>query len=254
MIFAIIKIPLFLFALFSYMGVSLIVNLLIRNKSRKLSFFSNFTSFACKLAIKILAIRVKVNNFDPESPYTNQLIVSNHLSYLDIMVLSSIMPSLYITSVEVQKTFFLGFMAKMGGSLFVERRSKTKLLEEIERITSILKMGFSVTLFPEGTSSNGDKVLPFKGSLFSTAEKAGTPILPVCIKYQSINGKPITIANRDLIYYYGDLLFFPHLVKLFFVRDVQVNVTFLNKISVNGKERKEIVDSCYDCITTAYNT
>lgn len=252
MIFAIIKIPVFLVALFCYIGTSLIGDLFIKDKQKKLAFFSKTTTFYCRLAAKILDIRVKVKNFTPELLSSHQLVVANHLSYLDIFILSSILPSLYITSVEVEKTFFLGLMSKLGGSLFVERRSKTKLLQEIDRIASVLKLGFTVTLFPEGTSSNGEKVLPFKGALFTTAEKAQIPVQPVCIKYQSINGMPVTADNRDFIYYYGDLLFFPHLVKLFFVRNIDVTVTFLEKISLEGRERKEIVDKCFETINCAY--
>lgn len=254
MIYAFVKIPLFLFALLSYIGISITGDFFIRNKQKKLRFFSKTTSIACRLALKILAIRVKVINFNLRLLSSHQLFVSNHMSYLDIMILSSIMPSLYITSVEVEKTFFLGLMSKLGGSLFVERRSKTKLLEEIDRIASVLKMGFSVTLFPEGTSSNGEKVLPFKGALFSTAENAGVPIQPICIKYELVNGKPVTAKNRDLLYYYGDIVFFPHLVKLFFVGKTDVSVTFLDKINTEGQERKVIADRCFNSIAAAYNS
>lgn len=252
MIYALFKIPLFLFALFGYMAISALGDLIIRDRKKKLKFFSKTTAIACRIGLSILRVRIKVKNFDPLLHQSSNLFISNHMSYLDIMILSSIIPSIYITSVEVEKTFFLGFMSKMGGSLFVERRSKTKLLKEIERIATVLKMGFNVTLFPEGTSSNGEKVLPFKGALFSTAEKAGVPLQPICIKYQAINGKKITPKNRDLIYYYGDLMFFPHLVKLFFVGSVDVTVSFLDKITIGNEERKELVDRCYNTIVTAY--
>jgi 1-acyl-sn-glycerol-3-phosphate acyltransferase len=144
-------------------------------------------------------------------------------------------------------------MAKLGGSLFVERRSKTKLLEEIERIAGVLRNGYSITLFPEGTSSNGERVLPFKGALFSTAEKANVNVLPVCIQYKMINGKPFSPENRDAVCYYGDIMFFPHLCNLFFLKKINVTVTFLPEISVSGKERKDLVDSCYGSIVDTFS-
>lgn len=247
-----VKIPFFVITLLGYIALSSIGDILIRDKEKKLAFFTKTTFFACKIALKILGIRVNVKGLTEEIFRSHHLMVSNHLSYLDIMIYSSIMPSVYITSVEVEKTFFLGMMSRMGGSLFVERRSKTKLLEEIDRIASVIKMGFNVTLFPEGTSSNGERVLPFKGALFTTAEKAGVPVQPVCIKYDRINGKPVTSHNRDLIYYYGDIVFFPHLIKLFFVKSVNVTVSFQDKVDISGKERKDIVDSCFSIISEAY--
>jgi 1-acyl-sn-glycerol-3-phosphate acyltransferase len=85
-------------------------------------------------------------------------------------------------------------------------------------------------------------VLPFKGALFRAAEKANVPILPLCIQYQTINRQPITPSNRDLVYYYGDIEFFPHLIKLFFVKRIDVKVEFLKKITSGTLERKELVD------------
>jgi 1-acyl-sn-glycerol-3-phosphate acyltransferase len=108
-------------------------------------------------------------------------------------------------------------------------------------------------LFPEGTSSNGDKVLPFKGALFKTAEKAAVPIQPICIKYTEINKKQITAKNRDYVFYYGDLEFFPHLLKLFFVRSTKVNLTFLEQQTNLQVDRKNLVDNVFAAISECYN-
>jgi 1-acyl-sn-glycerol-3-phosphate acyltransferase len=149
--------------------------------------------------------------------------------------------------------FFLGLMCRLGGSIFVERRSKTLLLNEIDRIAGILKRGYTITLFPEGTSSNGEKVLPFKAALFTTAEKAAVSIQPICIKYTAINKKPITAKNRDYAYYYGDLEFFPHLLKLFFVRSMKVSVTFLDQPTNLQGDRKNLVNHVFTTISDCYN-
>jgi len=250
---AIIKIPLFLITLIFYIVISLVVDILIRKETLKLKLLGRITSLGSSLALKILGINVSVVNRPRDNKELEKVfVISNHLSYLDILIYASVFRSLYITSVEVQKMFFLGLMSRLGGSFFVERRSKTKLLLEIDRIAEVLKKGFTVTLFPEGTSSNGDTVFPFKGALFSAAEKANVPILPVCIQYQTINKQPITPSNRDLAYYYGDIEFFPHLMKLFFVKRIEVKVEFLEKIAGGTLERKELVDSVYTAISDCY--
>jgi lyso-ornithine lipid O-acyltransferase len=254
MIFALVKIPLFFFTLFSYIFTSLIIEFLVRNEDSKLKWLAKTTSFGCTIALRIFGISVNAKNSPVDkNDLQKVLVISNHLSYLDIFILSSLFPSLYITSVEVQRMFFLGLMSRLGGSIFVERRSKTLLLNEIDRIASILKKGYTITLFPEGTSSNGEKVLPFKGALFSTAEKADVPVQPICIKYTRINGLPITEKNRDYAYYYGDLEFFPHLVKLFFVKNMKVDVTFLERQTNMLGDRKNLVSTVFTSISDCYN-
>lgn len=110
----------------------------------------------------------------------------------------------------------------------------------------------TVTLFPEGTSSNGENVLPFKGALFSTAEKAGVAIQRICIKYTEINRAPVTSKNRDCAFSYGDLEFFPYLLKLSFVRNVKVKVTFLERQKNFHGERKDLVNQVFTAISHTY--
>ncbi|HON12117.1 MAG TPA: lysophospholipid acyltransferase family protein [Chitinispirillaceae bacterium] len=251
MIGAVIKFFLFALLLLLYVLTSLIILVLIRSEEKRLRLLSRITSLGSRLGIFILGIKIKKNNYPPENT-SPCLIVANHLSYLDILILASSVPSLFITSVEVQKMFFLGFMSTMAGSLFVERRSKTRLKEEIERLSELLEKGFTITLFPEGTSSNGDSVLPFKGALFSAAGKKGIDIQPVCIKYHSIDGRPVSPDNRDLAFYYGDIVFLPHLLRLFLVKRIDVSVTWLDRVRTDQGSRKDIVDYCHRSISSVY--
>lgn len=249
-----LKIPFFFITLFSYMGTSFLCDLLIKDSVKKRECFTKVTSKFCGWGLRILGISINVCGKDILDSGGHKLQIANHMSYLDIMILATINPTLFITSVELQHTFFLGAVARLGGSLFVERRSKAKLLEEIERIGSTINDGFTVTLFPEGTSSNGERVLPFKGALFLTAQQSSVEIQPICIKYLSIDGKQVTPSNRDLIYYYGDLTFFPHIFKLLFVKSVEVEVTFLDPIKSNGIERKELVELTYSTISRKFES
>jgi lyso-ornithine lipid O-acyltransferase len=248
-----IRIAAFLAITIVYLIVCFIGGLLIADSSRRRTFLARVTSFGCRLTLSVFGIRVRVRNREKCRLQEGRLMaVANHVSYLDILILSSLYRSLYISTVEVQKTFFLGTLAAFGGSLFVERRSKSRLLQEIDRIAGVLSAGAVVTLFPEGTSSNGERVLPFKGSLFMAAEKAGVNIQPICIFYRSIEGKPVCANNRDLAFYYGDLRFLPHLLRLFFVRSMEVSVAFLDTIDIAGRERKEIVDEAFGRIDEDY--
>ena len=200
----------------------------------------------------MLGISVTVRGRD-RAAASHALVVSNHLSYIDIFVISSLYPSLFITSVEVQRAFFLGTMATYGGSIFVERRSKSRLHHDIEQVAAAITIGQPVVLFPEGTTSNGDGLLPFKASLFSVAENATITTQPICIRYQSVGKKNITALNRDTVYYYGDIGFFSHFFGLPFRGGMQVEITFLAPISPKAdRTRKELCDHCRTEIEKVY--
>lgn len=155
----------------------------------------------------------------------NVLIVSNHVSYLDVLVLCSVFPSVFISSVETLESPFMGLLADLGGTLFVERRSKEKLKSEIDDVTEGLRAGLNIVLFPEATSTNGDRVHDFKRMLLSAAVKAEVGVLPVTLNYFGVDGEALTVANRDKIFWYGDMTFFGHLKGLLGCRSIDVRLS-----------------------------
>ena len=98
--------------------------------------------------------------------HPNYLIVSNHLSYLDVLAMISVLNTRFVTSMEVKHAAGLGWITDQAGCLYVERRSRKNLKTEINEISKALEGGFYVVVFPEATSTNGDGVLRFKRPLF----------------------------------------------------------------------------------------
>ena len=98
--------------------------------------------------------------------------VSNHLGYLDVLVLSARQPTVFVTSKEIEATPVLGDICAMAGCCFVERRSRRAAAGDRDMLSHVLRH-HSLHLFPEGTSSNGESVLPFRSSLLAAAEQAG---------------------------------------------------------------------------------
>jgi lyso-ornithine lipid O-acyltransferase len=183
----------------------------------------------------------------------NFLIVSNHLSYIDVFIIFSIVPSVFIANSELKEEFLLGTLTRYGGGVFVERRNRTKLSEEIDLISDLLNDGFNVVLFPEGTTSNGDGVLPFKNPLMTAAMRSVVDIVPICVKYRRIDGEDINSTNREDIYYYGDARFFDHALRLLSHRSVDAEMEELKKIEVMPEHtRKELSNLAYDLISSAY--
>ena len=214
------------------------------------------TTFFAKYAAKVLNLDIQTENLNRLiNLQENYLLVSNHLSYLDIVVISTQYSSAFVTSVEMENTPVLGAFCKAGGSFFVERRDKFKLRKEIDSISGALRQGLPVLIFPEGTSSNGVKMLPFRHALFKTAMKAQRGIIPLCIRYTSIDGAPIDQSNRDDIYWFGDMTFAPHFFKLLTIKKIQVHLSVLEPISYEEEcHRKHLSHFVHDAIEEKYTS
>ncbi len=178
-----------------------------------------------KVILLILNIKVDSNikRINGDKSY---LVVGNHLSYIDILVLNSIYPTSFVTSIEMKNTLVLGQITQLAGCLFVNRKNKSNINSEILDITNALKNDLSVTVFPEATSSNGEQVLPFKRSLFKAAIEAKRDVLPVTINYTEVDGRQLSRSNRDRVCWYGDMEFLPHLIALCRTKSVKVELNW----------------------------
>lgn len=240
-----------------YALVALIIMALPAARNRKLARLTGNVSFFARLALRVLGIRVSLRRLKRKGirqRRANYLILANHLSYVDILVVASLMPSVFITSVELKQTFPLGLFAWLGGSLFVERRSPAGLKREIGEIERVLSEGTSVVLFPEGTTSDGETVRTFKNSLITAAIRTGTDLLPVCIRYRTVNGEPVNRENRDSVYYYGGTTFFEHLPRLLALKAIHVECILLRPLSAHQHHsRKDLAARAHAMITAAYH-
>lgn len=189
------------------------------------------------------------------------LFVSNHSSYLDIVVLGSLIPGSFIAKAEVAGWPFIGLLAKLQRSVFIERRG-SKAADHRDEIGARLEAGDDLILFPEGTSNDGNRVLPFKSALFSVAERRvhDRPIVvqPVSIAYTHIDGLPIGREWRPHFAWYGDMELGHHLMTLIALGKLTVQVVFhppfsMADVAVPGTtasaQRKLMADRCYAAVT-----
>jgi lyso-ornithine lipid O-acyltransferase len=163
------------------------------------------------------------------------LIVSNHLSYLDIMVFSTAVPCIFVSKSEVKWWPLVGWVAQMTGTIFVDRSRRSQTYRVRPQMAERLDAGARLVLFPEGTSSDGRQMLPFRSSLFEAAVDATAPATAACISYDLLagDGDP----SRDVCYW-GDMTMFPHLIKLLSRGGVQATVRFADRAQVFS-ERKQ---------------
>ncbi len=232
-------------------GLSAAIISLWLPSERKRKRLGQILGFYSRAGLRVLNIRVAVKGKWSQS---SGLYVCNHVSYLDILILSSSIPVCYVTSIEVRDMPVLGFLSRLANCLYVERRSKQNLGLEVSEITQALKEGTDVVVFPEATSTNGDTVLRFRSPLFSAATGSGKPVYPLCLRYVRINGEKFNVGNRDLVCWYGDMKFLNHLWSVAKCRDIFVDLHVLDSTQntqayANIELANKSYDSVYQCYT-----
>lgn len=156
-------------------------------------------------------------------PASHGLVVSNHLSYLDILVLSAVMPCFFVAKADVSRWPFFGRAARSGGTIFLDRASLASAQVVAKLMAERLKLPIPVPvlLFPEGTSTDGSQVLRFHSRLIEPAVTLGIQITAAAVRYQIHDGTP----ERELCWY-GDATFAGHLWKVLGVGGFEAAVRF----------------------------
>jgi 1-acyl-sn-glycerol-3-phosphate acyltransferase len=170
------------------------------------------------------------------------LYVSNHVSWVDIVVIGSIAPVAFVAKREVAAWPLVGITAKMQRTVFVDRHRRHQTANAVAEIVKRLASGTSVVLFAEGTSSDGNRVLPFRSALLGAVERAaaqggeagGILIQPMSIGYTGLHGIPMGRQHRPLVAWYGDLDFLPH-IKEFIARGaIDAVVAYGEPVAADG--------------------
>jgi 1-acyl-sn-glycerol-3-phosphate acyltransferase len=181
--------------------------------------------------------------------------MSNHLSYLDVPLLGSILPASFVAKSEVEKWPVFGFLSKLQQTEFIERR-RTAIADETNKLAAKVASGRSLIIFPEGTSTSGYEVEPFKSSLFTLALGNGNEDLflqPVTITLLKVNGKvPETKEERDLYAWPRDLDMElpPHLFRFGKTSGADLRVTFHTPIRAREfDDRKVLAKTCHDSVS-----
>ncbi len=172
---------------------------------------------ACIGVLKSLGITWKVDGQPPRLG----LVVSNHLSYLDIPIISAAMPCFFVAKMEVGGWPIFGKAARSGGTIFLDRSSLASAVSAADLISERLKLPVPVLLFPEGTSTDGAEVLRFHSRLIDPATSVGAPITATAIRYVIEGG----VEERELCWY-GDEPFATHLWKVLGVAGFSAHLHF----------------------------
>lgn len=248
-----LRLVMFAYAVVFFITGSLLLSSRITRHSQRIGLSLNAIRSCqwARRACRVFGLRTKRVSEGPR-PQGGRLVVCNHMSYLDPVMLAAQEPSIFVTSREVEESGFLGSICSAAGCIFVDRRNRRNTSKDMDTVALLLKQGLVVSIFPEGTSTDGSMVKAFKSPLFEAAIQSGMPIEPRVFHYQRANNKPVTISNRDDICWYGDMTFLPHFIKTLCRSTLEAEFRQLGLIQSLGRDRRSLTKECEQLIRSSY--
>jgi len=191
---------------------------------------ANATRLWSQKFLKMLSIELHVHGNIPDTFQHNTLLVSNHISWLDIIALTACTPTRFIAKKEIRSWLFVGKMAEIGGTLFIDRTNRRDASRVNRHMAEALQDGDCLAVFPEGTTSTGVTLLPFKSSLFESAILAKSVVQPVTIRYQDRQGKHTAAPS-----YAGETTFWESLSRLLRQKSMVVELYYGEKLAAGSE-------------------
>ena len=185
--------------------------------------------------LRILRIEARVHGRNAAGERGNVLIVANHISWLDIFVLSAVQPARFIAKAELRRWPVIGQFAASGGTLFIDRARRHDTHKVNRHAAEVLSRGDVIAIFPEGTTSDGRDVLPFHGSLLQPIVDAEGHVQPVAIRYLHHGG-----GVNDAVAYVGDTSFLSSFWRVTGERRVVVELHMTEPLPARQRHRREL--------------
>ncbi|MBF9233145.1 lysophospholipid acyltransferase family protein [Microvirga alba] len=201
-----------------------------------------------RIFLRLFSLRVVEKGTPPGDDAT--LVLANHVSWLDIPVIGSVHPLSFIAKSEVETWPVIGLFAKLQRSVFIDRQRKKATAEVRHALAHRLVKGEVMVLFAEGTTGDGNRLLPFRSSLVGAAQTAlmddsieRVYLQPLAISYTRRNGLPVTRRERPAIAWYGDMELAPHLGLFFRDGPIDAVVTWGEPVPFNGNRKQATAEA-----------
>lgn len=182
---------------------------------------------------RILGMKVTVRGVPPERPF---FLVCNHLSYVDIWALAGVTGGLFVAKSEVARWPLMGFISRHASTLFVDRKRMRDIPRVLEEIRGVLSAGQGILLFPEGTSTGGDRVLPFRSPLLEVAVRGRIPVSYAGLRYRTGPGLP---PAGEAVCWWREMTLTDHLFGLLRLPGFEAEILFGAEPMVD-EERKAL--------------
>ena len=243
MILIFLRLIIFLLFTLVLLPFQLVIVFLIKKNTYIIPYFFH------NLCRRIFGIKIKICG--KASGNFPVLFISNHASYLDILILGSIFKTSFVAKKEVAKWPLFGILAKLQNTIFIDRKISS-LKKQENQIVEHLNKKKNLVIFPEGTSSDGNRVLPFKSSLFNIFEKnlnSRIFVQTITIVYKKINGIPMNRIDRKNITWHSNMDLIPNIFNVLKKLSIEVEIIFNDEFLPNKEyDRKKIALHCWEKI------
>jgi 1-acyl-sn-glycerol-3-phosphate acyltransferase len=193
----------------------------------------------------LLGVRIHVTGTPPAAPY---LLVSNHLSYVDIVAISTVAPARFVAKREVRGWPLIGILSQLLGTIFIHREQKRDALRVNDQLEQALGSDDGALIFPESTSSDGSGILPFRPALLEWAAQRNFPVHTVSVSYRVQPGDP---PAEHSVCWWGDMPFGSHFMGLPRLKGVDTMLTFDAEPIVDS-DRKRLAERLRAAIAATY--
>jgi len=209
--------------------------LIRRSSSRRARWQALMLHRWARSAAFILGLKIEASCNAPAAPF---LLVSNHLSYVDVVVFASRLDCLFIAKKDVESWPIIGSLCRSVGTIFIDRRNQRDLARVNGEIAQALEDGRGVILFAEGTSSEGSTVLPFRSSLLEAAARGTFPVSYAAVSYRVLGDDPPASLS---VCWWGDMTFGSHFTELLRIKRIQATVSF-GSDEIRADDRKVLAE------------
>jgi 1-acyl-sn-glycerol-3-phosphate acyltransferase len=197
----------------------------------------------CRRLLAMMNVRRKLHGLRPGDLPGDLLIVANHVSWLDIFVIDSVHPARFVGKSELKKWPLVGHMTRGCGTLFIERERRHDTARVNKTISDVLRSGDCIAIFPEGTTSDGQRLMHFHGSLLQPVIDAGGHIAPMAIRYCNVLGE-----RSDSPAYVGETTFLQSFWRVLGERELIVEITVLPLLATQVGHRRELSRDAHHAI------
>jgi 1-acyl-sn-glycerol-3-phosphate acyltransferase len=222
--------------------------LLVFSRPERMRIIAESVRLWARACLKILGLKINVHGdihtglpLHGDLHSTRRLLISNHQSYLDVVIIASVIPTLFVAKTEVSRWPLFGWLSRLGGTIYVDREDARSGVKCAYRVCRALRDGVNVQVFPEATTGDGSTVLPFNGLFFASAIRSQASALPLTIKFQSVNGRPMDREALDMVCWYGEMDFARHFWNLLNINSAEVSLMVNESIAPARAQRAKAV-------------
>lgn len=242
-------IAIILMSLLSYFALLLGRLVTLRRPLTRAAWCSRVLAFWASAVLWLIGMRREVIGAPPQKP---GMFVANHLSYTDIILIAATMRTAFVAKSEVRHWPVIGHVVAMAGTIFVNRERHRSLLGANDAIAETLDSGTSVAVFAEGSSTDGQSVLPFRPSLLNIAARRKIPVHYGYLTYRLGEDDAARRETRERICWWGDAGFFAHIGRLLMLPGFSARLVFGDQGLVSD-DRKQLADALHERVVAQFN-